>query len=206
MSKSRKFRIFAKLGSMPPDMDETTGVFLNYCQGDQDALNRLMPVLYEELRSLARSRLRHERPDHSMQTTALIHEAYVRLIDQQRVTWQSRSHFLGIAAQAMRRILVDHARGRLAAKRGAGLVASPLEFALEVAAPDGIDHAELDDALRALARVDAQQARVVELRFFGGLTVEETAEVIHVSPATIKRDWAVAKAWLYRWMTAIPDA
>lgn len=191
---------------MRQDQAETTGVFLNYCGGDKDALNRLLPVLYEELRVLARSRLRQERPDHTLQTTALIHEAYVRLIDQRQVTWQSRSHFLGIAAQAMRRILVDHARARRAAKRGGGAVLSPLELAIEVPAPDGTDHAELDDALLALEKLDVQQARVVELRFFGGLTVAETAEVIGVSATTVKRDWAVAKAWLYRQMTGKSDA
>ena len=191
---------------MPLDMDETTGVFLNYCEGDKDALNRLLPVIYEELRLLARNRMRHERTDHTLQTTALIHEAYVRLIDQRRVTWQSRSHFLGIAAQAMRRILVDHARSRLAAKRGGGIAPDPLEMAAEVATPEAANHAELDLALLELEQVDAQQARVVELRFFGGLTVEETADVIGVSTATVKRDWAVAKAWLYRRMTGTPDA
>ncbi len=156
---------------------DVTQLLTQWSGGDQAALERLLPLVYDELRRQARRYLGGERPDHTLQPTALVHEAYVRLIGQRNVKWQNRAQFFGVAAQLMRRILVDHARARAAAKRGGG--ASGL-------------------ALSGLAALDPVQGRVVELRFFGGLTIDETAEVLHLSPATIKREWSMAKAWLHR--------
>jgi RNA polymerase sigma factor (TIGR02999 family) len=162
------------------------------------ALNRILPLVYDELRRLADRVLRGERHDHTLQTTALVHEAYLRLVDQKCVHWRNRAHFLGIAAQMMRRILVDYARGQQADKRGRGEPSMALDEALISAGQRGLDLLALDEALSRLAAIDAQQGRVVELRFFGGLTIEETAEVLDISPATVKRDWTMAKAWLHR--------
>ncbi len=155
----------------------------------------LVPVVYEELRRLASSYLRGERPDHTLQTTALVHEAYLRLADQRRTTWANRAHFFGIAAQAMRRILVDHARSRGRAKRNAGY---PVTLDEELAGSVGRPYEvlEVDEALERLARLDARQARVVELRYFAGLTIEDTALTLNLSPATVKREWTSARAWL----------
>ena len=157
----------------------------------------LATALYTELRRLAHSYLRQERPDHTLQPTALVNEAFLKLIDQRAVKWQNRAHFFGIAAQAMRRILVDHARAHAAGKRGDGARKLPLDDAVLVGGPVDIDLLALDEALTRLASIDAQQSRIVELRFFGGLTMEETAEVMHISPATVGREWRMAKAWLY---------
>jgi RNA polymerase sigma factor (TIGR02999 family) len=157
-----------------------------------------MPVVYGELRRLARHYVRRERPDHTLQATALVHEAYMRLVDQRGVTWQNRAHFFGVAAQLMRRILVDYARRHRAAKRGGSFVQVSLNDALALPEEQGEDVLALDDALERLAAIDPRQARVVELRLFSGLTVEEAAEVLDVSAATVKREWTMAKAWLSR--------
>lgn len=162
----------------------------------------LFSIVYDELRRLAAAALRHERPDHTLQPTALVHEAYLRLADEPHARWENRSHFLAVAARAMRRILVDHARGRNAAKRGGGANHVPVDD-VQPAADDGglaLDLVMLDAALARLAALDLRQARIVELRFFGGLSVEETAEVVEASTRTVKRDWQVARAWLKREM------
>jgi len=175
-----------------------TQLLIGWGQGDKEALDRLVPIVYDELRRQAARYLRHERAGHTLQTTALIHEAYIRLIDQKNVHWQNRAHFFGIAAQLMRRILVDHARTRKRAKRGGSDIRVPLEDAVAIARAPQLDVVALDEALNRLAEIDEQQGKIVELRFFSGLTVEETAEVLGISPATVKRDWSMAKAWLHR--------
>jgi RNA polymerase sigma factor (TIGR02999 family) len=180
------------------DPHHVTQLLQRWSGGDSRALDELTPLVYSEVRKLARSYLRRERPNHTLQPTALVNEAYLRLVDQRRVQWQSRAHFFGIAAQMMRRVLVDHARMRQAEKRGAGENAVALDEALGVSTGRGLDLVRLDDALEALAALDARQARIVELRFFGELSIEETAEVVQVSPATVKREWAVARTWLRR--------
>jgi RNA polymerase sigma factor (TIGR02999 family) len=165
--------------------------------GRREALDQLLPVIYGELRRLAASYLRRERANHTLQATALVHEAFLKLVDQRDVRWQNRAHFFGIAAQMMRRILVDHARAHGASKRGAGERPVSFDEALVVAPAFDVDLLALDEALTRLAAIDPQQCRVVELRFFGGLTIEETAEVLHISPATVGREWTLARAWLY---------
>jgi len=165
--------------------------------GNQGATEKLVPLVYEELKRLARRHMRRERPDHTLQTTALVHEAYLKLVRQQGVSWQGRSHFLAVASQLMRRILIDHARGQLRAKRGAGKVLLPLSEELAFSSEHSEDLVRLDEALQRLATIDQRQGRIVELRFFGGLSVDETSEFLGVSPKTVKRDWAVAKAWLH---------
>lgn len=179
-----------------PTEPDVTALLKEWSGGDRRALERLMPLVYDELRKLAASYLREERPDHTLQPTALVHEAYIRLTNQRDVVWQNRAHFFGIAAQMMRRILVDHARKRQAAKRDAA--AWRVSTDVEDAADRAPELLALDRALSSLEEMDPQQARVVELRFFGGLTVEETAVVAGVSPATVKREWRTAKAWLRR--------
>ena len=166
--------------------------------GDKEALDKLVPIVYDELRRQAARYLRRERPGHTLQTTALIHEAYLRLIDQKSVQWQNRAQFFGIAAQMMRRILVDHARTKHRAKRGGSDIRVSLTNATSVTKDPDLDLVELDEALNRLAEIDPQQSKIVELRFFSGLNVEETAAALQISPATVKRDWKVAKAWLYR--------
>jgi RNA polymerase sigma factor (TIGR02999 family) len=178
-----------------------TQLLVDWSHGDKQALNELMPLVYDELRRLARAYLRRERPDHTLQGTAVVHEAFLRLIDQNRIQWQNRAHFFGVAAQMIRRILVDHARGQLAAKRGGMVGKLSLDEAIAIPGARDIDLVKLDDAMTGLARLDPQQSRIVELRFFGGLTIEETAEVLKVSPATVKRDWVIAKAWLHQYLT-----
>ena len=173
---------------------------MDWSKGDQRALEQLTPIVYSELRRLADRHLRRERPNHTLQSTALVHEAWMKLIDQRSVVWQNRAHFFGVAAQLIRRILVDYARNRHAAKRGAHAPKLSLDEAIEVPSQRGLDLMALDDALEGLAKIDPQQSRVVELRFFAGLSIEETAEVLGISPATVKRDWVSAKAWLYREM------
>ncbi len=160
------------------------------------ALDRMTPVVYEELRRLARHFLAAERPDHTLQPTALVHEAYMRLVDQHAVDWQNRAHFLGVAASMMRRILINHARAHHAAKREGQANAVALEDALGVFTNPQVNLLDLNRALQQLTEMDAQQGRVVELRYFGGLTIEETAEVMCISPATVKRDWGTARLWL----------
>ena len=182
---------------MEPAKPQVTALLQQWSRGDRDALEKLTPLVYEELRGIAAGYMRDERPGHTLQATALVHEAYVRLIGQRRVSWQNRAHFLGVAAQLMRRILIDHARRRQAAKRGVG-GALRLTAGVDVAgAPEqDFDLLAIDGALSRLEQLDAAQARIVELRFFGGLTVEETAEVAGVSTATVKREWRTARAWL----------
>jgi len=166
--------------------------------GNEDAVARLVPLLYSELRRMAASYLSRERRDHTLQPTAVVHEAYLRLVDQKNVHWQNRQHFFGVAAQAMRRVLVDHARSHQSLKRGGAQGKVPLESAMVCATDRSVELVAIDEALSRLAAFDPQQARIIELRFFGGLTVEETAQVLGISPATVKRDWNVAKAWLTR--------
>ena len=170
-----------------------------WSDGNREALEELMPLVYDELHKQARRYLRRERPNHTLQTTALIHEAYLKLIDQKSVSWESRTHFYAIAANLMRRILVDHARHKHRAKRGGVSENLPLEEAhLIISEEKSVDLIALDEALNRLAEIDEQQARVVELRYFSGLTLEETAEVLKVSRTTVANDWALAKAWLHR--------
>jgi RNA polymerase sigma factor (TIGR02999 family) len=178
----------------PPDV---TGLLIAWSDGEAAANSRLMEAVYPELRRLARGYLRRERPDHSLAATALVHEAYLKLVDQRRVRWQNRAHFFAIAAHLMRRLLVDHARAHGAMKRGAGRRVPLLDIDAGVE-PADIDILALDAALDRLATMDQRQSRLVELRFFGGLTGKEIATVLGVSPITVKRDWALARAWLFR--------
>ena len=173
-----------------------TELLVAWSKGDERALDALTPLVYGELRRLARSYMRQERAGHTLQSTALVHEAFLRLVDQ-RVQWNSRAHFFGIAAQMMRRILVDHAKAQSTAKRGAGAVRIELEEGLATAPNRDVDLLALDEALERLTKVDPQRSRIVELRFFAGLSNEESAEVLGVSPATIQRQWAGARAWLF---------
>lgn len=175
---------------------DVTQLLRAWSQGDEGALQKLIPVVYRELRRLAHRYMSRERPDHTLQTTALVHEAYQRLIDTPQVGWQDRTHFLAVCAQLMRRILVDHARSRRYLKRGGGIRLVPLEEALAAPRARARDLVALDEALTALASIDARKGQVVELRFFGGLTMDETAAVLHVSPDTVLRDWKLAKVWL----------
>lgn len=183
---------------MPQSPQNVTQLLIGWGRGDKEALDKLLPLVYDELRRQAARYLRRERAGHTLQTTALIHEAYLRLVDQKNVHWQNRAHFFGIAAQLMRRILVDHARTKKRAKRGGSDIRVSLDEATAVAKAQDLDVVALDEALERLAKIDEQQSRIVELRFFSGLTVEETAEVLSISPATVKRDWSMAKAWLHR--------
>lgn len=179
---------------------DVTELLSQYRAGNREALNAIMPIVYGELRAIAARYLRREREGHTLQPTALVHEAYVRLVDQREVEWQSRAHFYAVAAQLMRRLLVDHARGRNRHKRGGGVLVVPIEEH-DVAGPapdDGLDLVALDDALGRLSTLSPQQARIVELRYFGGLSIEEAAEVLGVSTMTVKRRWAMARAWLHR--------
>lgn len=169
-----------------------------WSRGDVSAREALMPLVYDELRRLAVSYLRRERIDHTLQPTALVHEAYLRLVQERRVDWENRRHFFSVAAKLMRRILVDHARAHLADKRGGGVVKIPLTAAIAMSHERPADMMVLDDSLTRLASLDPQQGQVVEMRVFAGLTVEETAAALAISPATVKRDWSVAKAWLLR--------
>jgi RNA polymerase sigma-70 factor, ECF subfamily len=176
---------------------DVTALLGELTKGNPEAGPKLIPLVYSELRRMAAGYMRRERTGHTLQATALVHEAYLKLLGQRSVDWQNRAHFFGIAAQVMRRILIDHARGHVRDKRGGGREAVPLDEALVFSPERSKDFLVLDSALDRLAEVDPRQARIVELRFFGGLTVEETAEVLSVSPKTVKRDWSVAKAWLH---------
>jgi RNA polymerase sigma factor (TIGR02999 family) len=178
-----------------------TQLLVRWRDGDREALEALMPLVYNELRRLAHHYLRQERSDHTLQSTALVHEAYLRLAGQNPPHWQNRAHFFGIAAHIMRQILVEYARGRSAAKRGGSACRLTLDEAVALPRQMDVDVVELDKALTGLAELDAQQSRIVELRFFAGLTIEDTSEVLGISPATVKRDWVTARAWLYRAMT-----
>jgi len=176
--------------------EEVTLLLTALTRGDEDAASKLMPLVYNELRRLAGSYMRRERTDHTLQATALVHEAYLKLIDQRSINWQGRAHFFGVSAQLMRRILVDHARGHTRQKRGGEIQKVSLDEAFVFAEQQADELLAVDDSLNVLAKIDPRQARVVELRFFGGLSVEETADVMGVSPKTVKREWSVAKAWL----------
>ena len=186
------------------DRSEVTELLQEWSSGRREALDRLLPKIYVELRRLAASYLRRERPDHTLQATALVNEAFLKLVDQKAVHWQNRAHFFGIAAQAMRRILVDHARAHAAGKRGAGQQPIAFDEAVAIAPARDIDLLALDEALTRLQAIDPQQSRIVELRYFGGLTIDETAEVMRISPATVGREWTLAKAWLYAELSARP--
>jgi RNA polymerase sigma factor (TIGR02999 family) len=183
-----------------PAVGEVSTLLRAWSGGDQSALDKLTPIVYDGLRRLARRYMRRERPGHSLQTTALVHEAYMRLVDYERMRWQDRAHFFAVSAQLMRRILVEHAR-RHNLKRGGGLQHVSLDEAAVVSGERPADLVALDDAMNALARLDPRKVQVVEMRFFGGLSVEETAEILKVSPVTVMRDWSTAKAWLYRELT-----
>ena len=182
---------------------EVTQLLASWSRGEQAALEQLMPLVYGELRRLASSYLRRERPNHTLQSTALVHEAFLRLVNQRDVQWSNRAHFFAIAAQMIRRILVDYARSQHTEKRGSGAVKLALDEAMAVPLESGldVDLLALNGALDELSRLDARQSRVVELRFFAGLSIEETAEVMKLSRATIKREWNTARAWLFREMT-----
>ncbi|HYN85645.1 MAG TPA: sigma-70 family RNA polymerase sigma factor [Pyrinomonadaceae bacterium] len=176
---------------------EVTQMLIRLTGGERTVLEDLLPLIYNELRKLAASYLRRERVGHTLQPTALVHEAYLRMVDQTQVRWQNRAHFFGVAAQMMRRILVDHARGQSAEKRGGEFQKLSLDENIDVSGERASDLVALDEALERLAALDPQKSKIVELRFFGGLSVEETAEVLGVSAPTVKRQWRMAKAWLF---------
>jgi len=182
------------MDSAPPDV---TALLSELAQGNQAAAEKLVPLVYDELKRLARGYMRRERPDHTLQTTALVHEAYLKLVRQRRTDWQCRSHFFAIAARVMRRILLDHARGHLRRKRGGARQILPLNEALTFSPEQSEDLVKLNEALERLSAIDPRQSKIVELRFFGGLTVEETSGILGISPKTVKRDWSMAKAWLH---------
>ena len=189
---------------MKPDVSapkKLTQLLLDWSNGSQAALEALTPLVYEELHRLAHHYMSHERPDHTLQTTALVNEAYLRLVDQKRVQCDNRTQFFAIAAQLMRHILVDHARSRKYLKRGGDALKVSLDEAMTVSQGRGVDLIALDDALKGLAAIDQRKSKVVELRFFGGLSVEETAVALKISAVTVMRDWSLAKAWLYDAMT-----
>jgi len=183
---------------------EVTQLLIEIRKGNKEAEAKLIPLVYGELRRIARGYMRGERPDHTLQPTALVHEAYLRLVEQRRVEWRNRAHFFGVAAQLMRRILVDHARAQQTDKRRAAHQAIPLEGAFAFSEEQSGQLVALDAALQRLAELDSRQSRIVELRFFAGLTVEDTAEVMGIAPRTVKRDWNVAKAWLHGELAGAP--
>ena len=180
---------------------DVTQLLVQARAGDRAALDGLMPLVYDELRLIAARYLRKERPGHTLQSTALVNEAYLRLVDQ-RSGWQNRAHFFGVAARIIRSLLVDHARARLASKRGGAKLTVCLDEAIALPGERELHLIAVDDALTALSRIDEQQSRIVELRFFGGLTIEETSEVLKISPSTVKRDWILAKTWIFRELSA----
>ena len=177
--------------------DSVTLLLGKMANGEEGAAAQLIPMVYDELRRLAGGYMRRERTDHTLQPTALVHEAYMKLVEQRSVDWQSRAHFFGIAAQMMRRILIDHARGHLRDKRGGGVIPVPIDDELVFAPEQSSELVRLDESLERLAKIDPRQSKIVELRFFGGLTVEQTADVLGISAKTVKRDWSMAKAWLH---------
>jgi RNA polymerase sigma-70 factor, ECF subfamily len=183
----------------PACAGDVTELLLQWSNGNEAALHRLMPFVYDECRRIAARQMRGEREEHTLSPSALVNELYLRLVDQRRTTWSNRAHFFGIAAQLMRRVLVDHARARLAEKRDGGRLLVSLQAADEVATPSPLtDVLAIDEALQRLGQIDPDQQRLVELRFFAGLTVDETAHVLNRSPRTVKREWQLAKAWLFR--------
>jgi RNA polymerase sigma factor (TIGR02999 family) len=185
---------------------DITALLQAWSRGDRAALEALLPAVYSELRHQAERYMRRQRADHTLQATALVHEAYLRLVKQQETEWRSRAHFFGVAAKAMRSILVDHARARQAAKRGAGAARLTLGRVESVPDPSpAVDVLDLEEALQRLAEFDPAKARLVELRYFGGLSIEEAAEVLEVSPATLKRQWNTARAWLRRELSPLPS-
>ena len=186
-----------------PPTREVTGLLIAWGAGDESAFERLVPMVHEELRRLAHREMGRERAGHTLQTTALVNEAYIRLIDVSQVKWQDRAHFFAMSARLMRRILVDHARARQSQKRGGATRKISFEESLVVSPERGEDLVALDDALQALAVVDARKCQVVEMRYFGGLSVEESAEALHVSPETVMRDWKLAKVWLLRELSGV---
>lgn len=187
---------------MTASSHEVTQLLVAWGNGDQAALDRLMPLVYDELHRLAHHHMRRERPGHTLQTSGLVNEAYLRLVDQTQIQWESRAHFFGIAARLMRQILVDEARRRSYAKRGGGAIQVTFDEATTLAQEQSTNVLALDDALKSLEQLDSRQSRIVELRFFAGLSIEETAEVLKVSPGTVMRDWTFARAWLRNEMTA----
>ena len=193
-------------GPTPPSGGDITELLLQWSNGSEAALQRLMPLVYEECRQIAARQMRGERVEHTLSPTALVNELYLRLVDQRRTTWSNRAQFFGMAAQLMRRVLVDHARARLAEKRDGGRAAMSVDAADDVAVPSPLmDVLAIDEALQRLGQVDPDQQRLVELRFFAGLTVEETAHVMGRSPRTVKREWRLAKAWLFRELSERPS-
>lgn len=184
-----------------PSPGDVTQLLVDWSNGDQAALEKLMPLVYDELHRMAKRHIGRERPGHTLQTTALVNEAYLRLVDQRSVRWQNRAHFFAIAARLMRRILVDHARAHHYLKRSGAVIKVSLGKAIDVSRERAAELVSLDDALTALAELDPRKCQVVELRFFGGMSVEETAEVLGVAPVTVMRDWSTAKAWLHRMMS-----
>jgi RNA polymerase sigma-70 factor, ECF subfamily len=190
-------------GAKAPLCGQVSGLLRAWGDGDRDALDRLTPIVYDELHRLAQRYMKRERPGHSLQTTALVNEAYMRLVDYKGMQWQNRAHFFAVSAQLMRRILVEHAR-RHNLKRGGGVQHVSLEETALVGGDQSADLVALDEAMDALARLDPRKVQVVEMRFFGGLSVEETAEVLKVSSVTVMRDWNTAKAWLYRELAGGP--
>jgi RNA polymerase sigma-70 factor (ECF subfamily) len=183
-----------------------TQLLIDWSNGDRAALDQLMPLVYDELRALARRHMARERRDHTLQTSALINEAYLRLVDQKDLQWQNRAHFFAVAAQVMRHILIDHARSYNYVKRGAGALKVPLDDAAVFTEQRAAEFVALDDALFTLASVDPRRSQVVELRFFGGLSIDETAEVLKISPPTVQREWRAAKAWLGHFISKKEDA
>lgn len=181
-----------------PSKGEVTALLREWSAGDQSAFERLVPLVYDELHRMAGSFLRHERPGHTLQPTALVHELYLRMVDQDRSEWEERSHFFSVAARMMRRLLVDHARARLAGKRGAGSTPLPLDEALDHAEPSSELLLAVDEALERFARIDPERCRILELRYFGGFDLAEIAGLLQVSRTTVKRHWSVARMWLHR--------
>jgi RNA polymerase sigma factor (TIGR02999 family) len=185
-----------------PSPQEVTQLLADWAKGDRSALDKLFPLVHSELRRIAQRQMSQERPGHTLQATALVNEAYLKLAGQQGFDWQNRAHFFAVCAQVMRHILIDHARAHARDKRGGGAVKVSLNDALVVVAEDQASHfIALDEALRTLERLDPQKGKIVELRYFGGLSVEEAAGVMNISPRTVRREWQRAKAWLYRMMT-----
>lgn len=183
---------------MSESSEQITRLLVQWSGGNRGALDQLLPIVYNDLKRLAAAYLRRERPGHTLQSTALVHEAFLRLVDQREVTWQNRAQFFGIASQAIRRILVDHARHHKAQKRGGEALRVTIDESIAVAGGGDFDILALEDALEKLAALDERQSRIVELRFFGGLSIEDTGEVLGLSPATVKRDWSMARVWLFR--------
>ena len=182
--------------------NDVTQLLVSWSKGNKEALDRLVPLVYSELRRLARRYMGRESPGHTLQTSALINEAYMKLVDRQNIQWQNRAHFFAVAAQVMRHILIDHARTRNYAKRGAGARKISLDETAVLSDKRAADLVALDDALNALAEIDPRKSRIIELRFFGGLSIEETAEIMEISTVTVTREWRTARAWLRREMSA----